>query len=206
MLSFNPFYFRSKSKMSLSNTGFISLLLILTFLFGCDEEDCPPCSTPTDNRMPFEMNFLEYSDNNYFIDYVYADTSSGLNIYNQYYGNIPSIINVQYLVKEIEVYKSVNQIGPSFIYGNAYIDLPQRSATSKYSDSLRFNDDPIAGEEETGRFGLLSEGRDYLFHPETGYITFLSSLHNQDVIAVAYKIEGQQNNIIYGEFFADLIQ
>jgi len=205
MLIFNPFSFRSKNKMCLSNTGFISLLVILTFLFGCDEEDCPPCSTPTDERIAFEMNYLEYSDNNFFIDEVYSDTSSQLNMFNLYYGNIPPIINVQYLVKEIEVYKSINQIGQNFIYAFAYIDLPPRQASTKYPDSLRYNPDLIAGEEEAGRFGLLSEGRDYLFHPETGYITFLSSLHNQDAIAVAYKIEGQQNNIIYGEFFADLI-
>ena len=186
-------------------TSIIVLSLLTSFFLGCSEDVCDPCSTPTDNRMPFEMNFLEYSENNYFIDAVYADTSSGLNIFNQYYGNIPPIVNVQYLVQEIEVYKSINTIGPNFIYACAYIDLPSRQASSKYPDSLRFNDDPIAGEEEPGRFGLLSEGRDYLFHPETGYITFLSSLHNQDVIAVAYKIEGQQNNLVYGEFFSDLI-
>jgi len=206
MLIFNPFYFRSKNKMCLSITGFISLLLLLAFLYGCDEEDCPPCSTPTDTRISFEMNFLEYSDNNYFIDDLYADTSSGLNIFNQYYRNIPPIVNIEYYVKEIEVYKSVNQVGSSsIIFGSAYIDLPSRQASSKYPDSLRWNYDPIAGEEELARFELLSEGRDYLFHPETGYITFLSSLHEQDIIAVAYKIEGQQNNLVYGEFFADLI-
>jgi len=186
-------------------TTIISLLLITPFFLGCSEDDCDPCSTPTDNRMPFEMNFLEYSENNYFIDDVYADTSSGLNIFNQYYGNIPPIVNVQYLVQEIEVYKSINTIGPNFIYACAYIDLPPRQASSKYPDSLRYNYVPVAGEEESGRFGLLSEGRDYLFHPETGYITFLSSLHNQDIIAVAYKTEGQQNNLVYGEFFSDLI-
>ncbi len=194
MLSFDPFYFRSKSKARLSNIRFLSLLLILTFLFGCDEEDCPPCSTPTDDRISFEMNFLEYSDNNYFIDDVYADTSSGLNIYNQFYGNIPPLVNAEYYVNEIEVYKSVNQVGPSsIIFGSAYIDLPPRLVTDKYPDSLRSNFDPIAGEEERGRFELLSEGRDYLFHPETGYISFLSSLNEQDIIAVAYKLRKQFN-------------
>jgi len=186
-------------------TAIIVLLLFTSFFLGCSEDDCDPCSTPTDYRMPFEMNFLEYSENNYFIDDVYADTSSGLNIFNQYYGNIPPIVNVQFLVQEIEVYKSINTIGPNFIYACAYINLPPRQASSKYPDSLRYNDVPVAGEEETGRFGLLSEGRDYLFHPETGYITFLSSLHNQDIIAVAYKTEGQQNNLVYGEFLTDLI-
>ena len=180
--------------------GFIFLLL-LTLLLSCDKEDCPPCSTPTDDRISFEMNFLEYSDNNYFIDDVYVDTSSGLNIFNQYYGNIPSIVNYEYYVNEIEVYKSINTSGPNFIHACAYIDLPKRLATSKYSDSLRFNGAPIAGEEEAGRFWLLSEGRDYLFHRATGNITFLWSLNDHDAIAVAYKTPG----IIYGEFFTDLI-
>ncbi|MCW8996617.1 MAG: hypothetical protein OQK77_12450, partial [Psychromonas sp.] len=61
-------------------TGLISLLLLIPFLTGCNEENCVPCSTPTDNRIDFEMNFLEYTDNNYFIDEVYADTSSELNL------------------------------------------------------------------------------------------------------------------------------
>jgi len=183
----------------------ISLLLVTSFLLGCSEDNCDPCSTPADNRFDFEMNFLEYSDNNYFIDDVYTDSSTGLNIFNQYYGNIPPIVNIEYYVNEIEVYKSINIIGPNFIYANAYIDLPSRQASSKYPDSLRNNSVLIAGEVEAGRFGLLSEGKDYIFHRETGHITFLSSLHDQDVIAVAYKTEGLQNKLIYGEFFTDLI-
>ncbi len=182
-----------------------SLLLVIPFFLGCKEDVCDPCSTPTDTRMTFEMNFLEYSDNNYFIDDVYTDTSSELDIFNQYYGNIPPIVNIEYYVSKIEVYKSINRIGQSSIYGSAYIDLPPRSAASKYPDSLRINYDPIGVEEEMGRFELLSEGRDYLFHRETGHITFLSSLQDQDVIAVAYKTEGPQNNLYYGEFFTDLI-
>ena len=184
-------------------TTIISLLLITPFFFGCSEDNCPPCSTPTDNQTPFEMNFLEYSDNNYFINDVYADTSSELNIFNQYYGNIPSIVNVEYYVNEIEVYKSINVITSNYIYACAYINLPSRTASSKYPNSLRNIYTAIAGEKEVGHFYLLNEGRDYLFHRETGYITFLSSLHDQDVIAVAYKTP--QNNLIYGEFFADLI-
>lgn len=196
-------------KKYLSTIRFISLLLSLSILVGCSDDACPPCSTPTDDRITFEMNFLEYSDNNYFIDEVYADTSSELNMFNLYYGNIPAIVLPKYYVKEIEVYKSVNVIGQSAIFGKAHIDLPSRSASSKYSDSLRYISTIIPGQQEAGRFRLLNEGSDYLFHPETGFITFLSALSEQDIIAIAYKIENDNSSssddLIYGEFFADLI-
>ncbi|MCW8996915.1 MAG: hypothetical protein OQK77_13960, partial [Psychromonas sp.] len=138
-------------------------------------------------------------------DEVYADTSSELNLFNLYYGNIPAIVLTEYYVQDIEVYKAINILSQRSILGFAYINLPPRSAASKYPDSLRYNSDPIAGEEEAGRFELLSEGRDYLFHPETGYITFLFALHDQDIVAVAYKTQGQQGNLYYGEFSTDLI-
>ncbi len=209
MLSFNPFDFRSKNKLCLSNTGFISLLLILTFLFGCDEEDCPPCSTPTDERIAFEMNYLEYSDNNFFIDEVYADTSSQLDMFNSYYGNIPSMILPKFYVKEIEVYKARNTVSGSFIYGCAYIDLEPKFEYNTYNDSLRDLSSVIPGEKEVNKFILLHEVRDYLFHRETGYITFTSALNEQDIIAIAYRIENDNStsldDLIYGEFFADLI-
>jgi hypothetical protein len=209
MVSINLFDLQTVSKKYPLKTGFISLLLSLTLFVGCSDDDCPPCSTPTDDRISFEMNFLEYSDNNYFIDEVYTDTSSELNMFNLYYGNIPAIVVPKYYVKEIEVYKSINVIGQNAIFGSAHIDLPSRSASSKYSDSLRNISTIIPGQQEAGRFRLLSEGSDYLFHPETGYITFLSALNEQDIIAIAYKIENDNSSssddLIYGEFFTDLI-
>jgi hypothetical protein len=209
MLSYDLFDLQSVRKRYPFKTGFISFLLSLTFLVGCSDDDCPPCSTPTDDRIPFEMNFLEYSDNNYFIDEVYADTSLQLNMFNLFYGNIPAIVLPKYYVKEIEVYKSVNIIGQNAILGSAHIELPSRSASSKYSDSLRYISTIIPGQQEAGRFRLLSEGSDYLFHPETGFITFLSALNEQDIIAIAYKIENNNSSssddLIYGEFFTDLI-
>ena len=188
----------------------LTLVLFLLLFTGCNKEECPPISPPVDDRESFEINFLQYSDNNYFIDEVYTDTSAGFNIYNLYYGNLPSLVSTKYTVKEYEVYKSINVIGPSAIFANAYIDLPPRSSSDIYSDSLRWPSHyPILGQEETGRFRLLNEGGDYLLHPETGYITFLSPLHNLDVIAIAYKIENEDpsatDDIIYGEFFSDLI-
>ena len=189
---------------------FLLLLFLSPLLFiGCDDEDCNCVSTPTDDRIPFEINFLEYSDNNYFIDEVYTDTSSELNMYNLYYGNIPSIVLLKYYVKEFEVYKSISQLHQSTIYAHAYVDLLPRSVSTRYPDSLRDYSNPIiAGQHEFNRFILLNEGGDYLFHRETGYITFTTPLNEQDIIAIAYKIENgsfYNDDLIYGEFFADLI-
>ena len=185
-------------------TGIFSLLLLIPLLISCDDESCDPNSTITDNRISFELNFLEYSDNNYFIDDVYTDTSSNLNIFNSYYGKNPPTVNVQYSVKEIQVYKSSNTLSHNHIFANAYIDLPARSHTVQYPDSLRDIGSffPIPGESAAERFKLLSSGDDYLFNSFTGYISFLKPLYELEIVAVAYSIESDS---IYGEFFSDLI-
>jgi len=187
----------------------MSFVLLVSLFTGCNKEERDPITPPVDDRESFEINFLQYSDNNYFINEVYADTSSDFNFYNLYYGNVPPMVSTEYIVKEYEIYKSVNVISQTGIFAHAYIDLPPRSSSDIYSDSLRFNNNPIVGQEEFGLFTLLNEGGDYLFHPETGYITFLFPLHDMDVIAMAYSLENHSpsatGDIIYGEFFADLI-
>jgi len=186
-------------------TGIFSLLLLIPLLISCDDESCDPNSTTTDNRIPFELNFLEYSDNNYFIADVYTDSSSSLNIFNNYYGKYPPNVNIHYSIKEIQVYKTTNILSQNVIYANAYIDLPARTYTEKYPDSLRdpWSFFPIPGKSAAGRFKLLSSGDDYLFNPFTGHISFLIPLNEQyDMVAVAYSTESDS---IYGEFFSDLI-
>ena len=188
---------------------FMTLVLLVLLFTGCNKEECDPITPPVDDRESFEINFLQYSDNNYFIDEVYTDTSAAFNLYNLYYGNVPPMVSTEYTVKEFEVYKSINVIGQSAIFANAYIDLPPRSPSDIYSDSLRWPlDNPVPGKEEFYRFRLLNEGGDYLFHPETGFITFLSQLHDADIIAIAYRIENNDptysDDLIYGEFFNDL--
>ena len=128
---------------------FLLLLFLSSLLFiGCDDEECEPVATPTDDRIPFEINFLEYSENNYFIDEVYTDTSSELNMYNLYYGNNPPLVLPKYYVKDIAVYKSINQLTKYSLFtdAHAYVDLPSRSFPDKYSDSLRYNDVFIPGQ------------------------------------------------------------
>ncbi len=183
-------------------------VLVAVLISACTKEDTPT-SPPIDNRIEFEIAFLDYSENNYFINDVYTDTTSGLNIFESFYGSLVPTVLVKYFVKDIEVYKSINQIGQRSIIGHAYIDLPPRYDWGKYSDSLRQNSTFEIGRDEMTRFRLLNEGIDYLFHQETGYISFTFPLNHQDVIAVAYKIENDSpdlsDDLIYGEFFTDLI-
>ncbi len=188
----------------------ISFVLFTLLFIGCNNENCNPITTPFDARESFEINFLEYSDNNYFIDQVYSDTVASFNIYNLFYGNITPIILPKYFVKEIEVYQAINRIDQTqnSIEATAYINLPSRLSGTMYSDSLRYQNNIIAGEIEATRFRLLNEGSDYLFHSETGYITFLYPLMDQDVIAIAYKIEnnpGVEDDLNYGEFISELV-
>ena len=187
-----------------------SIVIFSMFFIGCNSEECDPITPPVDGRMPFEINFLQYSENNYFIDQVYADTSAAFNMYNQYYGSITPIVLPKYFVKNIEVYKSVTQISDVdlSIIANAYISLPPRSSDSMYADELRNLNTIIPGQNDASRFILLDEGNDYIFHRETGWISFINPIMDQEIIAVAYKIEnepGYTDDLYYGEFISELV-
>lgn len=189
----------------------ISFILFTLLFIGCNKENCDPITPPIDDRVSFEISFLDYSDNNYFIDEVYSDTSSNLNLYNLYYGGSIPIVKPKYFVKHIEVYKSVNSIFDvdQSIIANAYINLPARSSDSMYNDSYRNNNLQIPGEVELSRFILLNEGRDYIFHPSTGYITLINPINDYDKIAIAYVIENdspsESDDLYYGEFISELV-
>lgn len=188
----------------------ISFALCTLLFIGCNKEECDPITPPVDNSIPFEINFLQYSDNNYFIDNVYTDTTATFNIYNLFYGSVTPMLLPKYYIKEIEVYQSINRIdqGQNSIEATAHINLPPRQTGTMYPDSLRYQNIIVAGETEATRFRLLNEGSDYLFHTETGYITLINPLTGQDVIAVAYKIEnnlGTEDDLTYGEFIAELV-
>jgi len=187
----------------------VSFVLFVLLLGGCNREESNPISSPSDDRVSFEINFLQYSDNNYFIDEIYTDTSAEFNMYYLYYGSLIPTVLPKYFVKDFEVYMAINQVSQSGIVAHAYIDLPPRTSSNMYSDSLRYKNIIPVGQEELMRFRLLNEGGDYIFHPETGYITFLFPLMNQDVIAVAYRIENDSpsnsDDLFYGEFIAELV-
>jgi cell surface protein SprA len=189
----------------------ISFVLLAAFFISCNDKESDPLTPPVDDRVSFEINFLDYSENNYFIDEVYTDTSSDLNLYNLFYSSPNPIIQIKYYVKDIEVYKSVNTIPDldQSIYATAYINLPGRSSDSMYNDSYRYSNIQIAGESEINRFVLLSEVRDYIFHPSTGFITLTIPINDNDIIAVAYKIQNESpsvsDDLYYGEFLSELV-
>ena len=147
----------------------------------------------------YSIRAYNYSENHYFIDKVYADST----LFSNFFFKIPSVVDNNLTVNDIEVWKSVNTIvsdQSKLRYANAYLDLaPLQANQTKYSDDFRKTlDNPKPGEQETGRFQLLERGTDYELHPETGFISFKTSIQDQDVIAIAFK-QGP-NDITYGEF------
>lgn len=132
----------------------IVLSLFALMITGCNKKESNPVNPIVDDRVSFEINYLQYDDNNYFIDEVYADTSHEYNMFNLFFGNSIPIINQKYFIKNIEVYISVNQISQEYISipAAAYINLQPRSASGMYSDSVRNINLVTPGEVELCRF------------------------------------------------------
>ncbi|MCZ7612393.1 MAG: cell surface protein SprA [Ignavibacteriaceae bacterium] len=156
----------------------------------------------------YSVRAYDYSENHYFIDKVYSDRN--LKIFENYYANIPSQYNPEYNVNEIEVWKSINQVvadQSKIRYANCFIDLPTlNDVGGTYPPSYKQPlENPIAGQQETGRFLKLEEGTDYILHPETGYLSFKTALNEQDIIAVAFK-QGPNNVNTYGQFLNTITQ
>ena len=155
----------------------------------------------------YSIRAFNYSENHFFIDSIYADTSAQYNFFENYYNNNPPLVNINYQVPEIEVWKSTNQIiadQSKIRYANCYINLPtlQSYGGAGYPDSLSNSSQfvPIAGQKETGRFLLLSEGVDYEIRRSTGFITLKTAVNETDIIAVAFKQGEGLNTQTYGQF------
>ncbi|NWF51154.1 MAG: cell surface protein SprA [Ignavibacteriaceae bacterium] len=157
----------------------------------------------------FSIRAYQYSKNHYFIDSVYADTSAQFNFFKKYYESSGSLIDPRYRITDIEVWKSINvsTIDRSKErFANAYINLdPRVQPDLKYDPSLRVPlTNPIPGQQETGRFLLMTRDVDYTLHPETGFITFNTNINESDIIAVAYRVENdpgtRSDDLFYGEF------
>lgn len=155
----------------------------------------------------FQVRAFDYSTNHYFLDTLYASTLPELNLFNKYFGSpTPGSVS-QYFVKDIQVWKSINVPTPDRSkerFANAFIDLPPIGVTQAYDESLRADiENPIEGEQEFGRFLLLTPDVDYTLQAETGFITFRTAVNDQDIIAVAFRIEngpGAADDFIFGEF------
>ncbi|MFI5237546.1 MAG: cell surface protein SprA, partial [Ignavibacteriales bacterium] len=154
----------------------------------------------------YSIRAYDYSENHYFIDKVYADTNSVLNLFENFYSQIPAQVDPDYQVNEIEVWKSINVITADKSkerYANCLIDLPPLPPGG-YPDTLKSPLDPVPGKVEFGRFLLLTQDVDYILHPETGYLSFKTAINEQDVIAVSFK-QGS-TDITYGQFLNSVTQ
>ncbi len=158
----------------------------------------------------FELRATDYSTNHYFIDTNYASTNQELNLFNKYFGNPTPIVNYEYFIKEIEVWKSVSTLvpNPNERTANVFIDLDNRPADGFYPDNMRGNDvEAVSGKIEKGRFLLLQEGADYTLIPEIGLLSFRIQIQTDEVIAVAYRVENgptNEDDVYYGEFVKNL--
>jgi cell surface protein SprA len=155
----------------------------------------------------FQRRAYDYSTNHYFLDTAYA--SESLNIFSNYFGSPIPIVNNNYLVTEVQVWKSINVISTDKSRereANAFIDLPAISRNQSYPANFREPlTNPIPGIQEAGRFLLLQEGLDYIIQRETGFLTFKTPINDNDVIAVSFGREngpGTADDAYFGEWLA----
>ena len=158
----------------------------------------------------FDIRAWNYSENNYFIDTLYSSKNPELNFFYRYYANPTPDVDPSVEVIDIEVWKKTyTQVQDKLKerQANAYINLDPISKNGRYPENLRQNIDPVPGEIETGRFIKLTQDVDYKLHPETGYITLMTNIQEQDVIAVAYRRQnlssGPEDDLFYGEFLSN---
>jgi len=150
----------------------------------------------------FAIRAYNYALNNFFVDTLYASEVS--NIFYNFYGLAVPTVNYTHKIIQIQVWKTVSTVTYNLAkerIANAWINLsPLDANTPMYSDSSlsSANINPVPGSSVTGRFVLLTEGTDYIMHYETGYITFLTTVNDNDGIAVAYSDSSGLRH--YGEF------
>ena len=157
----------------------------------------------------YEIHAYDYSPNHYFVDSIYQNKD--LNVFNKYFGNATPLPTNSVRIKDIQVWKTTTGLfNPTERKANAYLHLPRREG-ALYPDSLRDSTkNSIPGLTEIDRrFVLLTEGTDYVIHPETGFISFKTQIQEQDAIAVSYYVEGVSNakedDVYYGEFTREAV-
>lgn len=148
----------------------------------------------------FAIRAYQYSENHFFIDDRYADPE--LAIFNNYFGEATPITFPEYEVLDIQVWKSTQgriEKGEER-QAVAHIKLDPVSSGETYSDNLR-NADSEVGKVVNGRFRKLKENEDYIIHQNTGFISMLSNVQDNEALAVAYRIPGESSaDEYYGEF------
>ncbi|MBN1448600.1 MAG: cell surface protein SprA [Bacteroidetes bacterium] len=184
----------------------------------------------------FERHAFEYSDSHYFIEAQYRDRDqNGLSPYEAYYNyraenpqaTAPVVIRPDLYIKDIEVWLSRPTTSgvvtdPEEREVVAFIDIgdaagqltPYRADDpdfpASYVDLLDPNKrvEPKSGEIEVGKFKRIQRDVDFTYNPNTGIITLNQSIQDDQVIAVAYRIESgndasNADDLIYGTFASD---
>ncbi len=163
---------------------------------------------------PYQIRAYDYSTNHYFIDTVYADEN--LNIFGKIFGQPTPQPIAEYVIKDIEVWKTAKGRSDNSKYrrANAYIDLSYResndaSSIAPYEESYRTTTDrnTVPGQFiNNDRFVLLTESQDYTYNKDAGFISFNTQISQDEAIAVAYRIEGPvgDNDLYCGEFLREV--
>lgn len=201
--------------------NFIKQLSIVLFListlyyFGC--EDSNTLSTPKHQELHTTYKPSYYTDYIYFLDDVYSDTSSQLNLFYKKFNGIQEIEDDStryYYVKNIQVWIGTDYTNSDYnsIEANCYFNINSRLPHEYYPDSMR---EPIISDDwkkySGNNFYLLSEGVDYYLEPSTGFIILHRQIMKDDIIACAYRIRGpniydsDNDDIVFGEFLEEFV-
>lgn len=150
-----------------------------------------------------QLRAPDYSRNHFFLD----------TLYRSFYEQLKAAITPTYTnpilsqqVKDIEIWVSHppgQQPDNSAPQAVAIIDLPGISAGATYDSTFR-NRPSQDGRVVVNRFIKLKPS-EYVLHPYEGYITINTALHDQQAVAAAYRIEGDNLSLatddkFFGEF------
>ncbi len=183
----------------------------------------------------FERHAYDYADNHYFVDVVYREPSaSGPSPYEAFYNyraafpdqrTAPVIVKPEWYIKDIEVWVSRTTSSgtitdPEERQVVAFMNLDDLGVyqptdaqfPSTYTNPIDLLDPnstvtPESGLIEVGTFKRMQRDVDFKFNPVTGIVTLNQSLQDDQIIAVAFRVEGassiSEDDNLYGTFAGD---
>ncbi len=149
----------------------------------------------------FEIHAYDYSKNHFFVNEMYADTSKNGAFY-KYYSPANPIVDPNIIINDIEVWKSYRQTDfPNNVrIANAIINIEAKNGNN-YDEFRKKKEKPNVGDEVyTYKFQKLVKDVDYIYNENVGYISLLTGVAEDDVIAVAFKTA---EGLSYGEFSSE---
>lgn len=182
-------------------TGPLTLTTLLSQKKGQAREISLTGGAQTHPRVLFPA---EYSTSYYFVDTLYRAFWQPLHS-----AITPVITNeiARNKIVEIEVWVSLatNQVNPNKRLANAYIDLPPLAAGESYPASLDTLTQSNNPGESVSRYFVRLDPTQYKWDPYGGYIALNTSVNEDQAIAVAYRIDNNDDrtgddDLFYGEF------